>query len=161
MLIRKARKEDAVSIAKISVITWKKIYADLIDKVILETRTVTPKRISQWENRISQPENTVIYVAEENNKILGYLWGGDGRDNRFFEKKEIYALYVLPDFQKKGIGSLLVQSFKEYVCQEDFYAFVLSGNPSEIFYQKIGCRKDERFKTDAKLIEYPFIFSFK
>ena len=161
MLIRKACGYDAASIAEISVVTWKKTYEGLIDQSILDAREVTSKRISQWEQRILHPNDTIVYVAEENSKILGYLWGGIGRDERFSEKMEIYALYVLPDCQKKGIGSLLVQAFKAYVSQEDFYAFVLSGNPSERFYLKIGCRKDERFKMDGELIEYPFIFSFR
>ena len=47
-----------------------------IDQSILDARKVTSKRISQWEQRILHPNDTIVYVAEENSKILGYLWGG-------------------------------------------------------------------------------------
>ena len=161
MFLRRAVLNDAQSIAEVSVTTWKDIYKGLIPDDILAARNVTPKRIKQWEDRISRQENTVVFVVEENEKVVAFLWGGVGRDEKLVGN-EIYALYVLPNYQKKGMGTALINEFKEAFPKENFYAFVLEGNPSASFYKKIGFTQDDNnVKQDGDLIEKAFVFKVK
>lgn len=88
-----------------------------------------------------------IYVAEEDEKILGFITG------EILAKKEWYTvqlgtinnLYVLDEYRHKGIGKQLMQtmmdSFKEKEIKTfELYAF--SNNVDAIkFYEDIGFKK--------------------
>ena len=55
--------------------------------------------------------------------------------------RELYALYILKEFQGAGIGSALVRSVAGH-CRElggkSLFAWVLSSNPNRAFYEHLG-----------------------
>ncbi len=57
---------------------------------------------------------------------------------------EVFTLYVLPEFQDRGIGrQLLAASFSalsERGCERAFL-WVISNNPSQFFYERVGGRR--------------------
>ena len=161
MIIRKAEPKDAKAIAQINVETWKDTYKGLIDDTVLNERKVDEKRIAGWLNRIQDPTSIVLVYEDKN--ILGYLWAGPARD-AYQIKNEIYALYVQPGNQKKGIGSMLLEKYKQQIKGEDFYLYALKNNTkASSFYTKNGgilwpeaARKIEDKNTQIEEICYIF-----
>jgi hypothetical protein len=91
--IRKANIDDALSITKISIDTWKKAYNGLLPQELIAGRQVDEQRVSRWKDNISNSDYTVLVYEDE--IVRGYLWGGKKRDNINIPY-EIYAIYVMP-----------------------------------------------------------------
>lgn len=50
-----------------------------------------------------------MYLAEDSQSdIVGFVAGSLGRRNNLFER-EIYSIYILKEFQQKGIEKLLIK----------------------------------------------------
>ena len=143
--IRQATIKDAEKIAYIKVITWKDTYKNLLDASYLSRLKVTQATIRKWEKRIVNAKNkkTFIWVALESNQIVGFLWGGESRVPKIEKLDlEIYGLYVLPQYQHQGIGKKLFLTFNNRVGNE-FFLWMLKGNKSELFYEKLKCKKSK------------------
>lgn len=136
--IRKAKISDAKDITYINITTWKDAYKGLLPDDFLANRNLSEERIEYVKNRI---ENTtdICLVAEFDKQIVGFCIGGKPRQyNNIFEF-ELRAFYVLPDYQRNGIGKALFDKFKEIVSGKPFYLYTLSNNQKAIrFYEKNG-----------------------
>jgi len=49
-------------------------------------------------------------VAEDAGRVVGFITGGDERNKDDIYRGEIYTLYVLKHFQRRGIGGRLVSA---------------------------------------------------
>ena len=137
MIIRKAKIEDAEVIAQISVETWQNTYRGIIDSSILNARNVDEKRISSWV-RIIESSERIVLVCENDEEIVGYLSAGPARDN-YGIKNEICALYVKPAEQRKGVGTMLIKTYKQTIHNKKFYLYALKKNlQAARFYEKNG-----------------------
>ena len=109
MIIRKAEYQDVKILNNFLtlLIRDEKKY----DYGINENFTVT----NMYENYI-EDETKLIIVAEENGIIMGYLFGvikpKDATYN--YTTARLDALYVLPEFRKKGIATALIEYFKKW-----------------------------------------------
>lgn len=97
-------------------------------------------------NEFYNDKNTLSFVAKENNKIAGFVYGydiihPDGRHAYF-----IYSVGMLPKYQDKGFGTKLLEYAKDYIKSHGFFEmFVLTdkGNPRACHvYEKIGGKND-------------------
>jgi ribosomal protein S18 acetylase RimI-like enzyme len=80
-------------------------------------------------------------VAEDAGRIVGFITGGCERNGDDIYSGEIYTLYVLKQFQRRGIGEKLVTSLATRLNQDGIYSMlvrVLKLNPYRRFYQKIN-----------------------
>jgi putative acetyltransferase len=89
---------------------------------------------------------TVEEKADQNNKLIAHLslsLVSIENGNRNWQALGLAPLSVLPQYQKQGVGSALINFwFDEYAV--DFYnAVVLLGNPS--YYQRFGFLKASDF----------------
>ncbi|MDA7027743.1 GNAT family N-acetyltransferase [Bacillus sp. CLL-7-23] len=86
-----------------------------------------------------------VYVAEETDgTIIGFASGGPNRDHFSKYKGEVSALYLLLQYQRKRIGSLLMKAIVEELVKKNIKSlmvWVLAGNPSINFYEKLGGRQ--------------------
>ena len=65
-----------------------------------------------YQNKV---DNSVIYVAVKNNKIVAYLFGYIVDSPVYIEKKAVLdALYVEEDHRKKGIAKSIIKEFKKW-----------------------------------------------
>lgn len=111
MIIRKAVKEDTKTIDYLLTLLIKdeKKYDDNIDENFIVQHF--------YENYIDDP-NKYIIVAEEENKIIGYLYGYQKNDETLHNKIAVLdALYIEEIYRKKGVASSLISSFKTW-CLE-------------------------------------------
>lgn len=67
-----------------------------------------------YENIINKDCN-IIYVAEEDNKIVGYLYGYIKENDVTLENTAVLdALYVIDEYRNKGVATSLVNGFKSW-----------------------------------------------
>lgn len=60
-----------------------------------------------------QSEGSIYLVAEKNEKLIGNLVFSNGNKQRNQHQGE-FAMGVVPDFRKQGVGSVLLESFLEW-----------------------------------------------
>ena len=163
MIIRQAQIKDAASIAQINITTWKQAYASLLPHSFLKNRNLTDERIQKIEQQI-QNQQHIMLVAEIQNQVIGYLIGGLARDKDFPFTYELYAFYVLPQYQHQYIGQALFDAFNHQIKHQPFYAYMLKGNtPAQNFYLRNGgveLTSYERPIPDPKLNISEVLFAF-
>lgn len=143
MGVRKARLKDAEAIVKINVRTWKESYRGYFDDSILDGLQVSEDRILHIQKRIQDPNYTVLVYEDKD--VLGFMIAGAARVERRI-KNELYAIYIQPDVQHKGIGSKLLSRYKQIMKGKSFYLYTLKNNPkSRGFYEKNGGVMCEEF----------------
>lgn len=155
MILRNANINDAISISRVHYTCWHDTYPGLLDNNFLDKI-----HIDFWVNSTKDlilNDKGNIYVVEEDNQVVGDIFFGKGRsiDNA----GEIWALYVLPDYQKQGFGEILIKKAINKLSEKysTIYVKVLLGNEKALnFYKKIG------FVDDDKIVEEQWMkFKFK
>lgn len=90
--------------------------------------------------------NGDVFVAEnEEGKIVGFSSGGKERTGKYSDYTgELYAIYILKEYQGNGLGKLLVTPIIEVLQQKKIYTMivlVLEDNSSRLFYEALGGKK--------------------
>lgn len=157
MKIRKAKLEDAKGIARVHVDSWRTTYETIIPSEYLNNLSYE-SREKLWIDGIPKG---IVYVAEdEKGTIVGFSSGGKERTGKYvgFEG-ELYAIYILKEFQGKGIGKALVKPVVEELHNagiESMLVLVLEDNNACHFYEALGATKLDSIEVeiaDKKLIE--------
>jgi GNAT superfamily N-acetyltransferase len=142
MIIRRAELKDAVGIAKVHVDSWKTTYKDIVPDDFLNKLSYE-SRVPQWEDSI--PKSLVMVAEDENGQIIGFSTGGIERTGNYEGYKgELYAIYILKEYQGKGLGTKLVKPIIDELKSMGIYTMlviVLEDNPSRHFYEKLGAEK--------------------
>lgn len=140
IVYRKAKIEDALAVAKVHVESWQKSFAGIVPQTFLDNLTVE-KREQAFRQRF-EDRNYKMFVAETaKDGIVGFADFGAARESDFGFEAELYAIYLLREFQGKGIGENL---FK--LCQQEMiadrinsmYLMALDVSPYKSFYEKMG-----------------------
>ncbi|WP_101843385.1 GNAT family N-acetyltransferase [Halobacillus sp. Marseille-P3879] len=145
--VRLAQFEDAEQIANIHIQTWKSTYKDLIDEQDMSNITLE-NRIALWETILKSPVNgQIAYVVEnENGELVGFVSGGKERTKKYRYDGEIYAIYLLKDYQRIGYGRMLISTIAQAMKQmgyDSLLVWVLTRNPSADFYKVLGAKPVE------------------
>lgn len=75
---------------------------------------------NMYENYIDDLEKLII-VAEENNQIVGYLYGIIKSTDETYKYKiaKLDALYVLTDYRNRKIATSLIEYFKKWAISRN------------------------------------------
>ena len=138
-MIRLAKKEDAATIVKINTDSWFSTYSSFLPKNILKKRKLEENdRIKKWEKIIETDKS--FFVIEEDSKIVGYVSFGKTHNLKYKGYGEIYSLYLMEQYHKKGLGKKLfqfaLQSLKEKHSKIIVTCF--TQNPAIEFYKKMN-----------------------
>ena len=83
-----------------------------------------------------------MFVAvDDEGQIVGFADGGSERSRDSSYDGELYAIYVLKEHQRKGIGKSLFHHVVSHLASNHFHAmliWVLNDNPSRYFYESMG-----------------------
>ncbi|MEN1970456.1 GNAT family N-acetyltransferase [Lentibacillus sp. N15] len=142
--IRKAVYTDAEVIATIHVKSWKNIYTDLVDEKDLSNTTFENRKIL-WQTvlRMQKKQQWTFVLMDKAKQVIGFISGGPERTRRFQYDGEIYTIYLLPEYQRKGLGSMLLKALVEEIKQygyQSLLVWVLTQNPSSRFYEKYAAK---------------------
>jgi GNAT superfamily N-acetyltransferase len=152
--IRPALLADAAGIARVHVNTWQTAYKGIINDEILAGLTTIEPREQRWYNQIETLQaNCFLYVAELDGEIIGFSYGGPERTDDAIYKGEIYALYLLKEHQRQGIGRMMVEASVISLLangMSSMLIWVLGENPSRHFYEALGGKYVRKKKVDIQ-----------
>jgi L-amino acid N-acyltransferase YncA len=149
MNIRKAVLSDAKGIARVHVDSWRTTYANIMAEDYLNQLSYE-KREEMWNSIIP---NGGVYVAENNEgTIVGFSSGGKERSGEYPGfSGELYAIYILKEYQGNGLGKALVKPIvKELQDQQidSMVVCVLEENDSHLFYEALGGKKIDTIEVE-------------
>jgi ribosomal protein S18 acetylase RimI-like enzyme len=140
--IREAVPSDAIGIARVHVESWKSTYINIVPDDFLKSLSYD-RREEYWFSAIP---NGGVYVGEnEKGEVVGFASGGKERSGNYSNfDGEIYAIYILEEYQGYGLGKQLIESIIKDLIHQGITAMlvlVLEDNPSRYFYEKLGAKK--------------------
>lgn len=142
VIISHASPEDARDIQHLLYTTWVATYPNkelgiTVEDVEEQNKIrLTEERIKLAAERIKNLPDTELYlVAKTDGKVIGVC-----RFVKHPDKNQLQTLYVLPEFQGKGIGTRLWEEGKVFFdTTKDTSVHVATYNTNAInFYKKLG-----------------------
>ena len=160
-----AKAEDSRAVSEVFYRTWlvtypNKEYGITVDDV--EDRFKErhyPESIQKRLNRISHPpKGETLLVAKEGSKVIGIC-----RTAIKEEKNQLQAIYILPEYQGKGIGKMLWNEAQVFfdLSKDIFVELAVYNKHAERFYKSLGFIdtgkriRDKKFtmKSGATILE--------
>ena len=153
MKIREATVNDIQNIIELVQYSYKFSYRGYLPDEYLDGLCITEDVLQKWLGYIQKNE---CYVFETQSQIVAFMMLESNKETKICE---ICILYVKPDYQKQGIGSLMV----DYVCdikRKQNYnkceVWTIKNGPSINFYGKIGfvlMSEEKAWKFDIPIIK--------
>ena len=118
--------------------SWHETYTGLVDGAYM--RGVTLEKCKETARR--WPEN--IIVAKDGDRVVGFTGFGEYRDETLPGHGEVFAIYVLKEYQGQKVGYELMNAALERLsAYRRIAVWVLEGNDRAIrFYERYGFRFD-------------------
>jgi ribosomal protein S18 acetylase RimI-like enzyme len=144
MIVRQARVEDAAGIARVRVDSWRTTYKGIVpDDYLTNMSYEESERRWRWILNNGSSTGSICYVVEEETgQVVGFISGGPEREHDDpAYSGELYAIYVLKEYQEQGIGRRLTETLVEKLLQagmESMLVWVLAENPACRFYEALG-----------------------
>jgi GNAT superfamily N-acetyltransferase len=141
--IRTAAIRDARAIAEVHVTSYLSAYRGIFPETLLNGLSVE-KRESSWRDLLAahEPPSAITIVGcEAGGSVMGVASGGQERTGQLGCDGELYAVYLRPEAQRKGLGALIVRQFVNELVARGYGSmavWVLALNPSRQFYESLG-----------------------
>lgn len=156
--VRFACLNDLLDIVDLHINTWKESYSGYIDEnSISKVTQVSQERLMNMRSKI---DRNLVYVAELDNKIVGFATLANEIQNHVTEIKQ---LYVAPHYQRLGIGQRLLKcifsDLRAKGCQEVVLWTMKNYEKSNSFYQKNGgvlTGAEKRLKINVDTVQFSF-----
>lgn len=158
-MIRKANIFDSFEIDEVHVESYKETYKKFITLEVLNN--MKSKRTQRIKDMIEEIKHSNPYlVAIEDNNIVGVIKYGKSNDSVHPGSVEIDAMYLLKEYQGKGIGTELFNECIKEVSNEydDLVVRCLDKEKANDFYKKMGGVLDHQTNDDG-LVENIYYFS--
>ena len=141
VLIRAATQDDADSISRVHVESWRSTYRGVVpDKFLAELNVA--ERAVRWQEVLKS--DPYIFIAERDGEVVGFISGGAIRETLEKSDAELFAVYLLAEAQGKGIGTSLLMELAKRLDEDGFQSmavWVLEANASRRFYEKSGAAR--------------------
>jgi ribosomal protein S18 acetylase RimI-like enzyme len=138
--IRWAVPEDSIWIGLVQVESWRKTYAGIVPEAYLASLDAE-KNAEMWR-RGMKAGDMAVFVAEDEWGIFGFVSGWAIREPIPGYDAELYAIYLMPARQRRGVGQELARSLRDALLMEGFRSmvvWVLERNlPAVSFYKRLG-----------------------
>jgi L-amino acid N-acyltransferase YncA len=137
--VRPARVEDAASIGRVHVESWRSTYAGIVPAAYLASLDVAV-RTAAWAERLVRG-HMLVFVAEDAAGVFGFVSGGPAREGLEGYDSELYAIYLLQSQQKRGAGKALMLKLAAELRARGSHSlalWVLRDNPTVGFYKHMG-----------------------
>jgi ribosomal protein S18 acetylase RimI-like enzyme len=152
--LRPVTPGDAGAIATIRVEGWQHAYRGQLEDDLLD-RMSAERDEPRWRTHLSAPPSGHHgFIAERAGASVGFVTCGPSRDpGEVSDVGEIYAIYVLPAFIRRGMGRALLDRAMDTLRADGFSQALLwvleSHTGAHRFYQTAGWHRDGGRKTDV------------
>jgi len=150
--IQEANLKHAPGLANVHVKTWQHSYKGIIDQDYLDSLDLK-QREERWVNIFQiQDRKSQIYVLLNNkDQVIGFYSIGESREKEHDFTHELWAIYILPEYQGHGLGRFMFEDIKHKLHAlnaKSLCVVVLQEGPAVAFYKKMGAqiiqaRRDE------------------
>ena len=142
--IREMSVSDIPAVQNVAKLSWHDTYEGIIPRHIQENFLDMAYSTSMLEKRLSM---THMYVAEYSGKVTGFA-NFSKPDNQHIS--ELTAIYILPDYQRLGIGlALLEYGISKLEKVRNIDVIVEKANIKGYnFYKKLGFEVLDEFEED-------------
>jgi GNAT superfamily N-acetyltransferase len=142
--VREAVPDDAEAIARVQVETWQTAYRGTVPDAFLDGIDAA-ERAARWRERFAERRTT--WVAEAAGDVVGFVAFGPCRDDdASSDVGELYAVYVLADRWRRGIGTALHDVCLTELRRAGFgeaTLWTLDAIPAaKTFYERLGWAPD-------------------
>lgn len=149
--IAMAKPEDAAAIQDVQYRAWLATYPNkehgITAGAIEDRYKDRQQRLQKKQEEIKNlPPNIKVLVAKDRQKVIGFIRVSKGEN-----RNQLQTLYVLPDYQGKGVGGSLWEEIKSFLEREKAtFVHVATYNENAVtFYEKMGfVDTGKRFTND-------------
>ncbi|MGM0854483.1 MAG: N-acetyltransferase family protein [Bacillota bacterium] len=130
---RKANLQDSPGLAYVHVHSWRTAYEGIVSHEYLQSLSIE-ERERKWRQILSESHHTYVCEVDDGN-IIGFVSFGEERSGEY--EGELYAIYLLEEYQGKGIGKDLFEIAATGLKEQGYnsmWIWVLKENPSKYFY---------------------------
>ena len=141
--IRSANPADAGAVARVHVDSWRTTYAGIVPAEYLAGLSYQVSE-SRWTHTLTtgQPDTSNFVAETAGGEIVGFAGGGPEREGNRTYPGELYVIYLLEEYQRKGVGRRLVSAVARRLLTDGFdsmLVWVLADNhPGRRFYESLG-----------------------
>jgi len=137
---REATVADCEEVARVHVLAWQGSFQGVVPQAFLD-RMSAVQRAEAFSEGFLAPFYK-MYVAEAAGcGIIGFADFGKPRGEIEGYDGELYSIYILPEFQRRGIGQRLVNLGAQFLLangRQSMYLLTLESSPYRKFYDKLG-----------------------
>ena len=137
---RKAVLEDCLDLAILKGLVWNTTYKGIYSEEKLSGYDIA-KNESIFQNIVNNPD-IELFVALDKQKIVGLMTCGKPYRPFMDFQQEIGLLYILKEYQRKGIGKTFFEIARNQVKGNGYTKFFLSVNSKNFdaqkFYEAMG-----------------------
>lgn len=138
--IRLATEADGESLSRLKREMWETTYRGIYPDEKIDNFDYAKNR-DAFVELIRNPD-VEFYVVEDERKTIGYMDFGIPQRKFMDYKQEIGLLYVLKEYQGKGVGTELFRLAYDGIRKNGFDEFFISCNkynlPAQKFYERMG-----------------------
>lgn len=144
MAIRKMNPEDTKQVQHVAKTSWNATYEGIYPHEVQGNFLKSAYNDEMMKRRM---ERSLMLVAEEDGKVVGFANFSPVKEGG---KVELYAIYLLPEVQGKGIGtSLLNERIEQLDGVKEIYINVNRDNAiGRAFYEAKGFKAVEELDED-------------
>lgn len=151
---RPARPPDAARLAEVHIASLVEAYRGIDpDEWIASLPEQRAERELRWRTRLDRVPREIVHVAEVAPAgIVGFARGGTAEAPAFGFDGELAAIYLHPDFQRRGVGRELVRRVARSLRERGYRRMlvrVVSAAASRGFYEALGAAE---FGSDSVTI---------
>jgi ribosomal protein S18 acetylase RimI-like enzyme len=150
--------EDADAIERVRTDTWRDAYRGLMPDSLLDGLGYDATR--RRALMAALPPHQFALVADDEGAVVGFCLGGRSRAPEDQFGGEVYAIYVLPEHHRRGIGRALLEAAATELVDLDIRSMIIwvlrENAPSRRFYERMGgawVRDEERELDGVRVTE--------
>ena len=139
---REGTVADCAGAANAVVRGWKESFAAIVPQSVRDRMSVE-EREEAFRERFQKTTYRMYVVEGPEGQVIGFADVGEPRENIGHYETELYAIYLLPEFQGAGLGGRLFRLCLEHVKRSgkrSMYLQAFENSPYRSFYDRMGGR---------------------
>ncbi|ABX43490.1 GNAT family N-acetyltransferase [Lachnoclostridium phytofermentans] len=137
---RLAEYKDCLDLAIVKKQVWNTTYRGIYSDESLDNFDVE-RNVNTFKKIIDNP-NIKLFVTLDREKVIGFMDIGTPFKPYMDYKQELGLLYILKEYQRRGIGRLLMNVARDTVKANGYNEFIVSCNTENVngqkFYEAMG-----------------------
>ena len=152
--ISKATVDNIAQIAAVHHSSWQAEFSEILPRNVVEKMTYA-FCVAFWKEYFEKNDSkSETYVAKINNHIAGFIALIKSNNPEYASDSEIDKIYVAPEYQGLGIGSLLITYGLKRLQDKGFKRTIvkafIENTKAQSFYEKLG----GTYIKDAEIVDY-------